>query len=175
MADSKERVVAAVNYLIQAPNYARLINEMTGIIEKWDTHPMTYGGQLAHLNAMIDVGLTNRDAFEKLVKLIERKRKLIPEVKRVDYQRDFMTDKRARIAKAVELHELQKGPLPNPAARKKHGAGAWARWMKARDEFVASKGTLSWADRNAAKQEFWEVIDRNLDTSLAAERAKIVR
>ena len=51
-AMSNKRVVDAVNFLIEAPNYSSLLQEMTRIIEHWDTHPMYYGGHLSPLNAM---------------------------------------------------------------------------------------------------------------------------
>lgn len=169
---NKQRVVEAVNYLIRAPQYAKLINEITSIIETWDTHPMTYGGKLSHLNALIDVGLADRIAFEKLVRLIETKRKLVPEIKRVDYQRGFMAEKRARLDKAIELHELTKGKFATGKARKAHAADVQRRWMAARDEFVTSKGELGWAERNAARAVFWAGVDLKLDEALAQARRK---
>ena len=172
---NRQRIIQAVNYLITSPKYSRMINEITGIIEQWDTHPMTYGGDLSFLNALIDVGLSDRVAFEKLVKLIETKRKLIPEIKRVDYQRDFMAEKRARLDKAVELHELLKGKFPNGTARDAHRKVTQAKWMAERDVYVAAKGKLTWKETNAARNEFWAIIDRNLDEAIAAERAKKAR
>lgn len=163
------RVVDAVNFLIEAPNYAALINEMTKIIETWDTHPMAYGGRLACLNAMVDVGLHNREAFERLVKLVEDKRKLLPSVRRTDYQRDLMRERRARMAKALELHELQFGTVRG-AARMQATQDIQTRWSRARSQFLAAKGEMSWLERNEATREFWESIDRNLDINLAQAR-----
>ena len=165
----KKKVTEAVNFLITSPNYAKLINEMTNIIERWDTHPMAYGGKLSMLNAMIDVGLENRDAFEKLLKLIEGKRKLLPQTKRTDYQRNLMRDRRARLAKAMELAETTTGPM-SPAQRKQREKELQARWASARTEFIAKKGHLSWAERNNASNEFWQMIDRQLDANLVAAR-----
>lgn len=166
---SNARVVEAVNHLIEASNYAALVNEMTRIIETWDTHPMVYGGKLACLNAMIDVGLQDRAAFEKLVKLVEDKRRLHPKVKRVDYQRDLMRERRARMAKALELHELQFGTLRG-AARMQEMQSIQERWARARREYIAAKGEVSWKERNDAAQAFWEQVDRNLDNNLAQAR-----
>lgn len=163
------RVVEAVNFLIEAPNYASLINEMTRIIETWDTHPMAYGGRLACLNAMIDVGLHNRTAFERLVKLVEDKRKLHPTVRKTDYQRVLMRERRARMSKALELHELQFGPLRG-AARMHEMQAIQQRWNEAKSKFLTAKGEIGWKDRNAATQEFWSMIDRNLDNNLAEAR-----
>lgn len=164
---ASERVVEGVNYLIEAPNYAALINEITRIIETWDTHPMVYGGSLTCLNAVIDVGLQNREAFERLIKLIEDKRKLLPAVRRTDYQRDLMRERRARMAKALELHELSAGPLRG-AARMIEMQNIQQRWARAKSQYLAGKGKLGWAERNEASREFWETVDRNLDNNLAA-------
>lgn len=165
----KAKILAAVSYLIAAPNYAKLINEMTQIIERWDTHPMAYGGKLEMLNALIDVGLENRDAFEKLLRLVESKRKLVPQTKRTDYQRQLMRERRARIAKALELAEMTTGKM-STADRKAREKALQERWRAARDKFIADKGELRWAERNEASNEFWSMIDRQLDTNLAAAR-----
>jgi hypothetical protein len=166
---ASQRVVEAVNYLIEAPNYAALINEITKIIETWDTHPMVYGGKLTCLNALIDVGLQNREAFERVVKLIEEKRRLLPKIRRVDYQRDLMRERRARMAKALELHEALHGQLRG-AARMAQMQAIQDRWAKARDNFLAGKGEMNFTQRNDAIREFWEGIDRNLDKNLADAR-----
>lgn len=167
MADA--RTVEAVNLLIEAPNYAALVREITRIIETWDTHPMAYGGKLACLNALIDVGLHSRDAFERLVTLVEDKRKLLPQVRRVDYQRTLMQERRARMSKAVELHEARHGVLRG-AARMAEMQAIQQRWADARHTFLQSKGEMSWDQRNEAIKEFWATIDRNLDKNLADAR-----
>lgn len=169
---SRQRVVEAVNYLIEAPNYTSLINEITKIVETWDTHPMVYGGKLECLNAMIDVGLESRTAFESLIELIEGRRKLIPQARRVDYQRDLMRERRAREAKAVELQELVKGVTLKGKPKSQYLAELRGRWRKARDEFIAAKGELSWKQRNDAANEFWDTIDRQLDANLREARRR---
>lgn len=169
----REKVVEAVNYLIQSDNYTKLINEMTEIIEQWDMHPMAYDGKLKCLNAMIDVGLESRDAFENLVQLIERKRRLIPVIKRVDYQRDLMRERRARFAKALELHELRAGKKFKSAVDRKRATDALRKkWAKERAEFISELGKISWKERNAASGKFWEQLDRQLDESLRSARRK---
>jgi hypothetical protein len=160
-----KRVVDAVNWLIEAPNYASLINEMTRIIEHWDTHPMYYGGHLSQLNAMLDVGVQSRTAFEALVRLIEEKRAIHPKVQRVDYQRNLMRDRRARMAKALELHEARYGRLRGEA-RMAEMAAIQQRWAKAKARFLAQKGPLGWKERNEATQEFWDQVDKQLDQNL---------
>ena len=169
----KVKVVEAVNYLIQSDNYTRLINEITEIIEQWDMHPMAYDGNLKCLNAMIDVGLESRDAFERLVDLIERKRKSIPVIKRVDYQRNLMRERRARFAKALELHELRSGKkLKSAADRKKVTDKLRKKWADERATFISDQGELSWKERNVVSGKFWDALDATLDKELREARKK---
>lgn len=168
---NRQKIVEAMNQLIVSPNYAKLINEMTQIIERWDTQPMVYGGAMASLNALVDVGLENRDAFEKLLKLAEEKRKLLPQTKRTDYQRNLMRERRARVAKALELAEMTTGRM-TPTQRKEREKAMTDHWRQARQDFIAAKGEISWAERNAASNEFWSMIDRQLDANLQQARKR---
>ena len=181
--DNKE-VIAAIMYLIQSDRYASLIREITEIIENWDMHPMYYGGHLSVLNALIELGIgdrqttsgsTGRTAFEGVVRLIEERRKLIPPLKRVDYQRDLMRERRARIAKALELHERTTGrSIRGTPERQRLSADIQARWNKARAEFIKARGKLSWKDRNAAGGEFWAMIDEKLNENLRVSKREPV-
>lgn len=160
----------AVNFLIQSDKYSMLIREITEIVERWDTHPMAYDGHLVCLNALIEIGLESRVAFENVIKLIENKRKAIPAIKRVDYQRTLMQERRARIAKALELHERSGKAIKNTAERTTLTAQIQKRWAKAKKEYIKSKGKISWKARNAAMNEFWREIDAQLDENLRAKR-----
>lgn len=167
-----QKVVDAVNHLIYAPNYAALSSEITRIIERWDTHPhMVYGGQLSCLNALIDVGIQSRAAYDNLIAMVEERRKLVPRVRRVDYQRDLMQQRRAREAKAIELHELNYGPIRG-AGRLTFLQGLRDRWARERASFIRRKGDLTWKERNAAAGEFWAMIDRKLEINIEDARRK---
>lgn len=168
----KERVLQAVNYLVESDEYARLIREITDTIERFDKRPMVYAGKLELLNILIDVGVANRAAFERLVKLIEEKRKLIPQVRRVDYQRELMAQRRARVAKASELHELTKGRKLTQDERTKFTKDIQARWAKERDTYILAKGNLDWHGRNEATREFWSKVDTTLDANIRDARRK---
>lgn len=160
----------AVNFLIQSDRYVLLMREITEIVERWDTHPMAYDGHLSCLNALIEIGLESREAFENVVTLIEQRRKSIPEIKRVDYQRALMQERRARIAKALELHERSGKTIINSGERKALAEKIQKRWAKEKQEFIKSKGPLSWKERNAAMNEFWKKIDATLDENLRDKR-----
>lgn len=170
---NKTNLKEALNFLVQSDLYNKLINEITEIIETWETHPMRYEGQLILLNSLIEVGLHNRELFERLVGLIERKRQLMPSVRRVDYQRELMRERRARLAKALELHERSGQAIKNAAERVRLEKEIQSRWNLARKKFVASKGQLSWKARNAAVAEFWATVDAKLDANLKARNLEI--
>lgn len=169
------RVVEAVNHLVAAPSHTSLVAEMTRIIEQWDTHPMVYGGQLACLNALIDVGLHDREAFERLVDLAAERRRQVPKARRADYQRDLMRERRARQQKALELQELTIGHVLRGSARIAYIEGLQNRWAEAKAEYIKSKGDLTWSERNAAAAEFWAQIDETLDANLKAARKQRLR
>lgn len=167
----RDDVVAAVNYLIHSRDLTARIKEINEILDRWEERPMIYAGHLMHLNALIDVGLEDREAFEKLVKLINDRRKLLPAMKRVDYQRDLMRQRRSRIAKAVELQELRHGKM-DKRARSRFQKEITARWSEAQKDYIKKLGSLTWEKRNQARRNFWETIDKNLSQSIRAERAK---
>ena len=170
----REDVVDAVNFLIHSKECTARINEISEVIDRWDERPMIYTGHLTHLNALIDIGVEDREAFEKVVALINERRKLIPAMRRIDYQRDLMRERRARVAKAIELQELRHGPMDTKAKRRLEKE-LGERWREAQQEFLKKKGRMTWEQRNEAKREFWQTVDRNLDENIRAERAKKLR
>jgi hypothetical protein len=161
-----DRVTEAVNYLIDAPDYSARAQEMTRSIEA-PRDRVDYTGSLACLNALLDLGAANRDAFERILKLVETKRKENPSVSKRDYQRDIMRDRRKRMAKAMLLHEARQGPLRGED-RTKEMASIRARWAKAKAEFLVMRETVSAADRLDATRDFWAMVDRQLDANVAS-------
>lgn len=170
----KEDVVAAVNYLIHAKDCTARVNEITEIVDRWDERPMIYAGHLMQLNSLIDIGVEDRDALNKLIQLVGERRKLIPAMRRVDYQRDLMRERRARISKAVELQEMLYGKM-DKKTRTRFEKDITSRWGVALKDYLKKKGKLTWEQRNEARREFWKTIDRNLDQNIRAERAKKIK
>jgi hypothetical protein len=163
---ANDRVTDAVNYLIDATDYSARAQEMTRSIENPQDR-VDYTGSLACLNALLDLGTANRDAFERILKLVETKRKENPSVSKRDYQRDIMRDRRKRMAKAMLLHEARQGPLRGED-RTKEMASIRARWAKAKAEFLVMRETVSAADRLDATRDFWAMVDRQLDANVAS-------
>lgn len=169
MKTDTKKITEAVNYLIASPSYARLANEMTNIIERWDMHPMVYGPKLDCLNALIDVGLANRDAFEALLRLVQRKRAALPRAKRQDYQRNLMRERRSRVNKAIALRERTFGRMTK-FKRQEYAQDLQARWNEEKSKWLEERAPKKWAERNEAIAAFWQHIDRTLDNNLAQLR-----
>jgi hypothetical protein len=159
-------VVEAVNLLIEAPDYSARAQEMTRTLERPGLR-VAYEGDLACLNALVDLGETDRNAFERLLQLIEAKRKENPKSAKRDYQRDIMRDRRKRMAKAILLHEARSGPLRG-ADRTTEMAAIRARWTRAKAQFIVDRqSSSSTNERLQATRDFWEMVDRQLDANIA--------
>jgi hypothetical protein len=162
---ANEHVTEAVNHLIGADDYSPRVLELTRSIENPKAR-VSYTGSLACLNALLDLGTTNRDAFERLLKLVEEKRKENPSTAKRDYQKNIMRERRKRMAKAILLHEARMGPLRGDA-RAAEMASIRARWAKAKAEYLVSRETETGGERLDATREFWAMVDRQLDANVA--------
>lgn len=158
-------LVEAVNLLIEAENYSSLAAEMTRLIEHGSTE-VQYGMGLAPLNALVELGRTDRNAFERVLVLVEGKRKEDPKSAKRDYQRDIMRERRQRMAKAILLHEARVGALKG-GARATEMAEIRKRWTRAKAQYIVDSGATSAEDRRQAVQSFWAMVDRQLDANLA--------
>jgi len=155
----------AVNHLIAAPDYSARVQEMTRFIEN-PKGRVYYTGPVSCLNVLLDLGTTNRDAFERILKLVEEKRMEEPATAKRDYQRNIMRDRRRRLAKAMLLHEARSGPLRGDA-RADEMVAIRGRWAKAKTEYLIKSGADSSAERLEAIREFWAMVDRQLDANIA--------
>lgn len=162
----KARIAAGLSLLVNARDYTKRVRQIAAVIEDWDDTPMLFGGALEPLNALIDVGLADRQALERLLDLAQRKRSGIPQARRVDYQRGLMREKRDRLYRAVELEELVRGSPLKGEARAKYMRETQGRWMAERNAFIAAKGNLSWKERNVAANEYWQQVDAQLARDL---------
>jgi hypothetical protein len=158
-------MVAAVSYLIAADDYTKLTADMTRIIENPPYTPR-YVSVSEPLNALVDLGRKNREAFEKVLALVERRRLEHPKVAKREYQKQIMRERRKRMAKALVLHEVRTGPLKGED-RAATMAAIRGRWEQARAQFLARQEVMSGEERLAAIRQFWSTLDRQLDANLA--------
>ena len=163
---AKDRIVAAVSYLIDAPNYSALAQEMTRTVETWPNHPTQYVGTAGALNDLLMLGVKDREKFEQVLALVERKRLGNPRVAKRDYQRNIMRERRKRMAMALVLHEARSGPLKGEE-RVATMAAIRGRWERAKAEYLAKQETMSGEERLSAIRDFWAMVDRQLSANLA--------
>lgn len=171
----KERIADGLTLLANTKEFAKRVKQLHDIIADWEDTPLLFGGALEPLNALIDVGLAKPEALGKLIELAEKKRRSVPETKRIDYQRELMREKRERLYRAVELEELVRGSPLKGAARQRYMTEKQARWMDERAAFIESKGVLSWKERNEAAGQFWRQVDEQLARDLDEAKAVLGR
>jgi len=171
----KTKIAAGLSLLISSTAFVRRVAQIKDIVVNWDDTPMLFGGALEPLNALVDVGLTNPEVLDKLVALAQQKRRAVPQSKRVDYQRELMREKRERLTKAIQLEELVRGNPLTADKRDQYKRVTQTAWMRERNEFIASKGNLTWKERNEAANEYWRRVDDKLEKDLAEAKAVLDR
>lgn len=168
-----DRVTEAANYLVLSAHYDKLLAEVRHAIDNWDRTPRAFSGKASVLNALIDVGVDSRVAFERMVEIIDTKRAALPKVRKAAYQRDLMRTRREREYAALRLHELAEGRLRG-RARETFYRGVRARWAAAKADYLATATEkagrpLTYQERIDATSRFWDAIDANLRS---AERVR---
>lgn len=163
----KARIAAGLTLLVTSKEFTKRVKQIRAIAAEWQDTPLLFGASLEPLNALIDVAVVKPEAFDKLIQLAAAKRKQEPSVKRVDYQRELMREKRERLYKALKLEELMRGRPLDTMARQKYMRETQAMWMAERNAFIKSKGNLNWKQRNEAANEFWRQLDEKLEHDLA--------
>lgn len=148
-------------YLVGSTNYMKLVNLVTRAL---DGDAVQVPAELMNLYAL---GHDDREAFEAALEEVEEARKGVPSTRKTDYQRELMRERRARLAKAIELAETTSGPM-DAAAKRAREQALLETWARAKEEFVRSA-----EDKRAASRQFWCLIDNRLDLNLTnARRAR---
>lgn len=163
----KALLKTAVEHLIREPKYIEQKKYVLETISNWDKRQIRFVGDDECLNALVDLGVESSEALQNVFALIERKRRAIPTVKKVDYQRDYMRQRRARIAMAIKLEQIVSGEKMDADTRTAFGAAMMADWTTQRELMLAEHPNADWKERNALVGEFWEKIDRRLENELA--------
>ena len=154
----------AVNFLIASRDYVALVKEIESIRDNWEERRVYFGGDKECLNSMVQLCITDEDGYDRVLHLIAEKRKLVPEAKRNDYQREFMRQLRARVAKAIKIECMAEG-RKHFTPDEKHEREKRLRkvWADRKEKFLAEHIDLSWKERNEVAKIFWEGIDIELE------------
>lgn len=157
----------AVNFLIASRDYIALIREIETIRDNWEERRVYFGGDKECLNTMVQLCITDEDGYARVKNLIDEKRKLVPEAKRNDYQREFMRMLRQRVSKALRIEcilEDRKHFTPDEKFERERKLRK--SWADRKEQFLAEHGDLSWKERNELSRVFWESVDIELEQML---------
>lgn len=154
----------AVNFLIASRDYAALVREIEAIRDNWEERRVYFGGDKECLNSMVQLAITDEDGYDRVRNLIDEKRKLVPEAKRKDYQREFMRQLRNRVAKAIKIECMVEGRKHfSPDEKREREKRLRKAWADRKNKYLAEHGDLSWKERNDVAKVFWEGIDIELE------------
>ena len=144
----KAAVKVAVEYLIETKRYVEQKKYVLETISNWSKRQIRFAGEDAPMNALVDLGLDSEEALTNVLALVERKRRTVPNSKKMDYQRDYMRQRRQRIVKALKLEEIVRGTKMTEAERTAYSAATLAEWTKRREAVIAKHPEASWKERN---------------------------
>jgi hypothetical protein len=164
-----EAVHQAVIHLLQSKDFKTLVKELEVMVREFDPAKpgsAVFKGDAAALNVLIELGVHDYSAFERVMDLVHDYRKRRNGVDRAEYQREIMRERRGREYKALELNELKSGKALKGAERKQFIVEINQRWARAQAECLAAKGALSWDERNEVKRQFWAEIDETLEANI---------
>lgn len=154
----------AVNFLIATRDYVALVKEIESIRDNWEERRVYFGGDKECLNTVVQLAITDEDGYDRVRNLINEKRKLVPEAKRNDYQRDFMRQLRGRVAKAIKIECVVEGRKHfTPDEKKVREQKLKKSWADRKEQFLAEYGNPTWKERNELAKVFWEGIDIELE------------
>lgn len=159
----KEAIKTAVESLIKTARYIEQKKYVLETVAGWSKRQIRFVGNDEALNCLVDLGVESEEALQNVFALVERKRRSVPTAKKVDYQRDYMRQRRKRVMLATKLEEIVTGKRLSGDERTSFGAALVAEWTKQRELELAKFPTADWKERNEIVAEFWETIDRRLE------------
>ena len=177
---SKAELAESVNTLIEDGGARQMFTQLCGVLQlKQQGIPVALTGHPAVLNALLNLAVADPAAYERVLELIERKRKergLEPlvdidvEQDRKAYMREFMATKRDRQRRLIELlNDLRsEAEKIKGTARIELERVHAARWLDEKDarEDTARKRLgrrLTADERRAISTQLWAEVDQELD------------
>lgn len=159
----KEAIKTAVESLIKTARYIEQKKYVLETVEGWSKRQIRFVGNDEALNCLVDLGVESEQALQNIFALVERKRRSVPTAKKVDYQRDYMRQRRKRVMLATKLEEIVSGKRLAGEERTAFAATLVAEWTKQRELELEKFPTADWKERNEIVADFWETIDRRLE------------
>lgn len=155
-----------VALLVMATDYSKVVTDLTNTVEAANKIAADYP---ACFRALIDLGLKDRDAFEKVIQRTQQERLTNPDVKRQDYQRLLMRKRRARFAKMSAIARIKEPSATS--MRIKAAVKEMNKTMNAeRAAYMGEHKDDEDFNNSAAVAAYWEDVDKKLDDYLAKLR-----
>lgn len=163
----KEALKVAVEHLIKTKRYIEQKKYVLETVAGWSKRQIRFVGEDEPLNALVSLGIESEEALDNVFALIERKRRAIPSAKKIDYQRDYMRQRRKRVMLATKLEQIVTGTKLDADGRAAFAATQMAEWTKQRENELAKFPNADWTERNEIVAKFWEGVDRRLESEYA--------
>lgn len=175
----KQALLTGVNMLVTHNEAALLYESMTTLARLPEHLLIGLIGDAEELTPLVELRRRNPLRFDSVMELVEKKRRealLAPlnepdkGFDKVEYQRQFMDQKRQRERRAADLENSVRPERDRLIgnARLDYMRLQSQRWKKRRDEMMvaareAAGGHLSKEQQGRVLQEFWGSVDAELD------------
>lgn len=156
----KPRARQAVQFLVDSSYFHHHIKKLRNTVEKPRALPFKEDAEV--LNELLVIGRQNVTAMENLIAVAEFKRG-----GKNDYQREYMAAKRKRDRKVIELEELMGGKKLSNELRAKVLKRQYEVWNREREQYLMTKGEMTWLEKNEAIRSFWDRKEAEIDALIA--------
>lgn len=158
------RARLAVQFLVDSSYFHHHIKKLRNTVEKPRALPFKEDAEV--LNELLVIGRQNVTAMENLIAVAEFKRG-----GKNDYQREYMAAKRKRDRKVIELEELMVGKKLSNEQRVKVLKRQYEVWNREREQYLSTKGEMTWLEKNEAIRSFWDRKEHEIDTLIGEAKA----
>lgn len=186
----KQALLGAVNLLVLDDAAPTFYEALTVAVQLPKHLPLGLQGQAELMTPLVELARRDRSAYEAVLQLIDKKREargwppLTPPKKegfnKVDYQRQFMDQKRQRERRAAEIENMLRPERDKLIGntRLEFMRQTSAKWKIRRDELVdraraAHGGQIPMEAMRALLEKFWSQVDQELDEAEAEALRKI--
>jgi len=176
--DITPALMAAISALILDANAPSLYANMM-LLAVRQSNLLALSGRAEVLTPLLALYQSDRDKFDRIMDLVDSKRinrgwealRVVQDgFDKVEYQRQFMDQKRQRERRIADIENEARPPRDRLIgnARLEFMRVQSSRWKARRDEMIAAArvqagGQLSKSDMQARLEAFWRGIDRELD------------
>lgn len=180
----KQQLAEAANTLIHDNKAPEMFKTLLDVLGLPPTLPVKLSGEASVLNPLLTMARNDREAFNRVIDLIESKRasremsplrQPVTEAKfdKNKYQAELMAERRVRQIKAVDIENLRRPPSAQLEAhpRMEFMRVQQSKWMRQLEAQLAARKTgktITKAQRQEISAQFWQGIDRELEEAEAA-------